>query len=453
MTENKNDTPRALEGVRVLELGTTIAGPLCARLLADFGAEVIKVEAVEGDPIRLAGRHFEGESLYAKSLMRNKKLVAIDLRNAQGQDLVRRLAAQCDVVVENFRPGGLEKWGLGYEDLKRIKPDIVMVRVSGYGQDGPYSSRPGYGIVCEAIAGLRYINGEPGRPPVRTNMALTDYITGTYAAFGAMLALRHRDRKRVVDDEHADEEREHARHIHRNRVHRERRLELLPSRCRRLDVEPDTKLLLNGCPPILDGDAVVQLEIDAVEPTAPAEDQLCRVDVHDSQVAAERTGEPARSHDAAHREGAVADHRRQGEPIADGERVPRGEFVGDDDRVGLSEKDERIVDDRFVAAFEIVVAQAAVAGHVHAEYQDVALTGEVRSRRRLDDRNRNPDGRNGLNLLEHLFGKTRFAGADLQLRRPGDSIDRPFEGEEDGLVGRVHRDKHGHTQHDAHDGQ
>ncbi len=197
MTENKNDTPRALEGVRVLELGTTIAGPLCARLLADFGAEVIKVEAVEGDPIRLAGRHFEGESLYAKSLMRNKKLVAIDLRNAQGQDLVRRLAAQCDVVVENFRPGGLEKWGLGYDDLKRIKPDIVMVRVSGYGQDGPYSSRPGYGIICEAIAGLRYINGEPGRPPVRTNMALTDYITGTYAAFGAMLALRHRDRTGV----------------------------------------------------------------------------------------------------------------------------------------------------------------------------------------------------------------------------------------------------------------
>ena len=197
MEDNCNTAGAALDGARVLELGTTIAGPLCARMLADFGAEVIKVEAVEGDPIRLAGRHVEGESLYAKSLMRNKKLVAIDLRTAQGQDLVRRMVAQCDVVVENFRPGGLEKWGLGYEDLKRIKPDLVMVRVSGYGQDGPYSSRPGYGIVCEAVAGLRYINGEPGRPPVRTNMALTDYITGTYAAFGAMLALRHRDRTGV----------------------------------------------------------------------------------------------------------------------------------------------------------------------------------------------------------------------------------------------------------------
>jgi crotonobetainyl-CoA:carnitine CoA-transferase CaiB-like acyl-CoA transferase len=183
----------SLAGIRVLELGTTIAGPLCARLLGDFGAEVIKVEALDGDPIRLAGRHVEGQSLYAKSLMRNKKLVAIDLRKPEGQDLVRRLAAKSDIVVENFRPGGLEKWGLGYEDLKRVKPDLVMVRVSGYGQDGPYSSRPGYGVVCEAVGGLRYINGEPGRPPVRINMGLTDYITGTYAAFGAMLALRHRD--------------------------------------------------------------------------------------------------------------------------------------------------------------------------------------------------------------------------------------------------------------------
>lgn len=191
MKAEENKAP--LAGVRVLELGTTIAGPFCARLFADFGAEVIKVEALEGDPVRLAGQHFQGESLYAKSLMRNKTLVAIDLRNEQGQDLVRRLAAKCDVVIENFRPGGLEKWRLGYEDLKRVKPDIVMVRISGYGQDGPYSSRPGYGVVCEAVGGLRYINGEPGRAPVRSNIALTDYITGLYAAFGAMLALRHRD--------------------------------------------------------------------------------------------------------------------------------------------------------------------------------------------------------------------------------------------------------------------
>jgi crotonobetainyl-CoA:carnitine CoA-transferase CaiB-like acyl-CoA transferase len=110
---------------------------------------------------------------------------------------VRKLVAKCDIVIENFRPGGLEKWGLGYADLKRIRPDIVMVRISGFGQDGPYSSRPGYGIVCEAIGGLRHINGEPGRPPVRTNMALTDYITGLYSAFGAVMALRHRERTGV----------------------------------------------------------------------------------------------------------------------------------------------------------------------------------------------------------------------------------------------------------------
>ncbi|MBX3652347.1 MAG: CoA transferase [Burkholderiales bacterium] len=191
---NKPHGPDALDGVRVLELGTTIAGPFCARLLADFGAEVIKVEALDGDPLRLAGRHFDGHSLYAKSLMRNKKLAAIDLRSPDGQDLVRRLVRKCDVVVENFRPGTLEKWGLGYSDLKKVKPDIVMVRISGYGQDGPYSARPGYGVISEAMSGLRYLNGEPGRPPVRVNLALTDYITGLYAAFGTMLALRHRDR-------------------------------------------------------------------------------------------------------------------------------------------------------------------------------------------------------------------------------------------------------------------
>jgi crotonobetainyl-CoA:carnitine CoA-transferase CaiB-like acyl-CoA transferase len=183
----------ALAGIRVLELGTTIAGPFCGRLLADFGAEVVKVEPLEGDPIRTTGKQYEGKSLYAASILRNKSLVAIDLRTAAGQALVKKMVERCDVVIENFRPGGLEKWGLGYEDLKRVRPDLVMVRISGYGQDGPYSKRPGYGIVCEAVGGLRYITGEPGRPPVRANIALTDNITGLYAAFGAMVALRHRD--------------------------------------------------------------------------------------------------------------------------------------------------------------------------------------------------------------------------------------------------------------------
>ena len=180
-----------LQGVRVLELGTTVAGPFCARLLADFGAEVIKVEPFEGDPIRTSGKRYEGKPLYAASLMRNKKLIIIDLRTPAGQDLVKRFAATCDIVIENFRPGTLEKWGIGYDALAKINPRLVLVRVSGYGQTGPYSQRPGYGVVCEAVGGLRHITGDADRPPARANIALTDCITGVYAAFGAMMALRH----------------------------------------------------------------------------------------------------------------------------------------------------------------------------------------------------------------------------------------------------------------------
>ncbi len=186
-----------LKGVRVLELGTTIAGPFCGRLLGDFGADVIKVEPPEGDPVRVSGKRFEGKSLYAKSILRNKQLISLDLRKPQGQEIVRKLAAVSDIVIENFRPGTLEKWGLGYDDLCKVKPDIIMVRISGYGQNGPYSSRPGYGVICEAVGGLRYINGEPGRPAVRVNVGLTDYITGLYSAFGAIMALRHRERTGV----------------------------------------------------------------------------------------------------------------------------------------------------------------------------------------------------------------------------------------------------------------
>lgn len=185
---------RPLDGVRVLELGTTIAGPFCGRLLADFGAEVVKVEPLEGDPIRGAGKLYQGVSLYAASILRGKRLIAADLRKPEAQALVRKLAAQSDVVIENFRPGALEKWGLGYADLAKRNPGLVMVRISGYGQSGPYSARPGYGVVCEAVGGLRYIIGDPDRPPARANIGLTDYITGVYAAFGAMMALRHKER-------------------------------------------------------------------------------------------------------------------------------------------------------------------------------------------------------------------------------------------------------------------
>lgn len=183
-----------LAGIRVLEMGSTVAGPFCGRLLADFGAEVIKVETPDGDPVRTMGKQFHGKSLYAASILRNKSLISVDLRTAQGQALIADLAARCDVVVENFRPGGLEKWGLGYADLSARNPGLVMVRISGFGQDGPYSQRAGYGVIGEAVSGIRHLTGDPDRPPARVAVSMTDYITGLYAAFGAALALFARSR-------------------------------------------------------------------------------------------------------------------------------------------------------------------------------------------------------------------------------------------------------------------
>lgn len=183
-----------LSGCRVLELGAIIAGPFCGRLLADFGAEVVKVEPAEGDGLRSTGKRVKGKSLYAASLLRNKKLLSIDLRTKDGQDIIKRLVPQFDIVIENFRPGNLEKWGLGYDALAQLHPGIIMVRISGYGQTGPYSPRPGYGVIAEAMSGLRHLTGDPDRPPARVGVPLTDYITGLYAAFGAMMALHHRDR-------------------------------------------------------------------------------------------------------------------------------------------------------------------------------------------------------------------------------------------------------------------
>lgn len=182
----------ALSSFRVLELGSTIAAPFCGRLLADFGAEVIKVEDVAGDTLRVVGESFQGKSLYAASLFRSKSTVAIDLRTEEGRDLIRLLAAECDVLIENFRPGQMEKWGLGYNDISAVNPRLVMLRISGFGQTGPYAQRPGYGVIGEAVSGLRYINGDPDRPPGRMATALTDYITGLYGAFGVLAALHHR---------------------------------------------------------------------------------------------------------------------------------------------------------------------------------------------------------------------------------------------------------------------
>lgn len=193
MEAKATDEPRGpLRGCRVLELGSTIAGPFCGRLLSDFGAEVIKVEDIAGDPVRSMGKRYEGVSLYAASIFRNKRLIALDLRRSEGQDVVRKLAACCDIVVENFRPGGLEKWGIGYEHLRCVRPDIIMARISGFGQDGPYSRRPGFGIIGEAVSGLRHLTGDPDRPPARVAVSLTDYITGLYAAFGVVLGVLER---------------------------------------------------------------------------------------------------------------------------------------------------------------------------------------------------------------------------------------------------------------------
>jgi len=183
-----------LAGYRVLEMGSTVAGPFCGRLLADFGAEVIKIETAEGDPVRTMGKRYHEVSLYAASIFRNKAMIGVDLRRPQGQRIAAELAARCDVVVENFRPGGLEKWGLGYEQLSERNPRLVMVRISGFGQDGPYSQRAGYGVISEAVSGLRHLTGDEDRPPSRVAVSMTDYITGLYGAFGAALALLARQK-------------------------------------------------------------------------------------------------------------------------------------------------------------------------------------------------------------------------------------------------------------------
>jgi crotonobetainyl-CoA:carnitine CoA-transferase CaiB-like acyl-CoA transferase len=191
-----------LAGYTVIELGSTVAGPFCGRLLADFGASVIKVEVAEGDPLRSMGTHKDGISLYALSIFRNKEVISVDLRTEEGQALLRRLIDQADFLVENFRPGTLERWGLGYDTLRATNPGLILVRISGYGQDGPYSKQPGYGVIGEAISGLRSITGDPDRPPARVATSLSDYVTGLYGAFGAMLALeaRHQSGKGQVVD-------------------------------------------------------------------------------------------------------------------------------------------------------------------------------------------------------------------------------------------------------------
>ncbi|UCU93889.1 CaiB/BaiF CoA transferase family protein [Hydrogenophaga taeniospiralis] len=191
-----------LAGLRVIEICSTIAGPACTRLLADFGADVIKIEPPEGDPVRQMGQHVDGQSLYAASILRNKRSVTLDLKTEQGRAVAADLITRSDIVVENNRPGVMERLGLGYDTLSAANPGLVMVRISGYGQDGPYSERPGYGAICEAVGGVRHMTGDPDRPPARVALATTDYLSSVYAAFGAMAAIHARQtsgRGQVVD--------------------------------------------------------------------------------------------------------------------------------------------------------------------------------------------------------------------------------------------------------------
>ena len=196
---------RPLDGIRVLELGQLVAGPFAGSLLGYFGAEVIKVEPPgTGDPLRGWRVLDRGTSLWWRSLARNKKCITLNMRTEEGRHLVRRLADTADVLIENFRPGTMEKWGLGPEDLKATNPRLVYARISGYGQTGPYRERPGFASVCEAVGGLRYVNGFPGEAPVRPNLSLGDTLAGMHAAFGVLLALLERrrsgqDRGQVVD--------------------------------------------------------------------------------------------------------------------------------------------------------------------------------------------------------------------------------------------------------------
>jgi formyl-CoA transferase len=182
-----------LKGVRVLELGTLIAGPFCARMLAEFGAEVIKIESPDGgDQLRQWRKMYQGTSLWWYVQARNKKSVTVNLRAPEGQEIVRRLARASDIVIENFRPGALEKWGIGWAQLSALNPGLIMVRLSGYGQDGPYRDRPGFGVVAEAMSGMRHVTGYADRPPVRIGISIGDSIAALHGVIGALMALHQR---------------------------------------------------------------------------------------------------------------------------------------------------------------------------------------------------------------------------------------------------------------------
>ena len=185
-------SPQPLAGVKVLELGSLIAGPYAGALLAQFGAEVIKVEPPDGgDPLRTWRKLHEGTSIWWYVQSRNKKSITLDLKQDAAREIVKKLAAEVDIVIENFRPGTLEKWGIGWAQLSAINPKLIMVRISGYGQDGPYSQRPGFAAIAECMGGLRYTSGFPDRPPVRVGVSLGDTLASLYGTIGALMAMHH----------------------------------------------------------------------------------------------------------------------------------------------------------------------------------------------------------------------------------------------------------------------
>jgi crotonobetainyl-CoA:carnitine CoA-transferase CaiB-like acyl-CoA transferase len=186
--------PGPLSGIKVLELGTLIAGPFCSRMLAEFGAEVIKIESPDGgDPIRQWRVLKDGTSLWWSVQSRNKKSITLNMKDPRGQKIAQQLALDADVIIENYRPGVLEKWNLGYEDLKAINPATIMVRLSGYGQTGPLKDLPGFGAIGESMGGMRYVSGHPDRPPMRIGISIGDSVAALHGVIGAMMALRHRD--------------------------------------------------------------------------------------------------------------------------------------------------------------------------------------------------------------------------------------------------------------------
>src|SRR5579883_2998894 len=195
MSGYKNDSPLPLAGLKVIELGQLIAGPFAAKLLGEFGAEIIKIEPPHGgDPLRQWRKMVDGTSLWWHVQSRNKKSVTLDLKSPAGQDILRKIVLDADILIENFRPGTLEKWGLGWAELSAKNPKLIMVRISGYGQTGPYRDLPGFGAIGEAMGGLRYLTGYPDLPPVRCGISIGDSVTALYAVIGILLALQHRQR-------------------------------------------------------------------------------------------------------------------------------------------------------------------------------------------------------------------------------------------------------------------